>query len=190
MIVNMLLSATYALWLGVLAGLFLFVRNQGGAASKRIVIPSALAAAVLSGGLGTVKVWEGLRTVPYYDIVGVLTVCYGETEGVLQKTYDPAECETMLEERLMKDYYIPIVQCSPNLLNAPVRVQAMSMSLAYNVGTGAWCGSTMKRLIDAGEWENACYQLPRWNKAGGVEVQGLTNRRNDEMQKCLGLKEL
>ncbi len=167
-----------------------FLIDTAGAARKRVVIPAALAAAVVAAGVPTVKVWEGLRTVPYHDIVNKLTVCYGETQGVLDKVYAPEECEAMLTSRLMADYYIPIVTCSPNLLEAPIRVQAMAMSLAYNVGTGAWCGSTMKRLIDAGEWNNACYQLPRWNRAGGRVVQGLVNRRDDEMQKCLGLREL
>ena len=100
------------IWLSdfVLRRLEQFFAASAGSA-KRVVVPAALVAAVSAAAIPTVQVWEGLRTVPYRDVVGVLTVCYGETEGVQNRTYSPEECSELLNDRLMQDYYLPLVQC-------------------------------------------------------------------------------
>lgn len=164
-----------------------FFQSQPGAAKKRVVIPAALAAAVSAAAIPTVQTWEGLRTVPYRDVVGVLTVCYGETEGVENREYSGAECAELLGERLMADYYVPLVGCGgQEFLDAPIRVQAMFTSLAYNVGAGAVCGSTTFSYLLAGDYNTACERLKLYNKAGGRVWQGLVNRRADEAAKCKG----
>jgi lysozyme len=145
-----------------------------------------ITAAVMAAALPVVERWEGLRTSPYEDVVGVLTVCYGETEGVEMRDYAPAECESMLQDRLLRDYYQPLVACIDGLPSAPVEVQAAFTSWAYNVGVGAACGSTLARYARAGEWEAACNELPKWRFAGGKVWQGLVNRRADERELCLG----
>lgn len=45
---------------------------------------------------------EGVRYTPYYDVAGVLTVCYGHTgrDVFPAKTYSPAECKTLLDRDL------------------------------------------------------------------------------------------
>lgn len=46
--------------------------------------------------------WEGLRTEAYRDIVGVWTVCYGETKGVRPgDLYSKAECDAMLAREVL-----------------------------------------------------------------------------------------
>lgn len=165
-----------------------FAASAGSA--KRVVVPAALVAAVSAAAIPTVQVWEGLRTVPYRDVVGVLTVCYGETEGVQNRTYSAEECSELLNDRLMQDYYLPLVQCGGQaFVDAPVRVQAMFTSLAYNVGTGI-CDSTTFEYLLAGDYVTACNRLALYNKAGGRVWQGLVNRREDERRKCLGEKPL
>lgn len=59
------------------------------------------------------------------------------------------------------------------------------VSWSYNVGTGAACGSTLAKKANAGDWQGACNQLRRWDKAGGKPVKGLTNRRAAETKLCL-----
>jgi lysozyme len=113
-------------------------------------------------------------------------VCYGETRGVEQgDTYTPEECATMLSVALA-DYRDRLVTCIPALPQQPEGVQVALVSWSYNVGTGAACGSTLARLANAGDWLGACNQLPRWNRAGGVVVRGLSNRREAEQALCLG----
>lgn len=53
-------------------------------------------------------------------------------------------------------------------------------SLAYNIGIGAFRGSTLLRLFNAGDKEGAAKQFGRWNKADGRVMKGLVSRRSDE----------
>nr|WP_238346264.1 lysozyme [Luteimonas saliphila] len=126
--------------------------------------------------------WEGLRTDPYQDIVGVWTVCYGET-NVEMRRYTPAECEAMLGESVGR-YVEGVAKC----INRPLTVNQWAAigSWTYNVGAKAACNSTLVRQINAGQPASTwCRQLLRWNRAGGREVRGLTNRRKAEFEVCL-----
>ena len=60
------------------------------------------------------------------------------------------------------------------------------VSLTYNIGDGAFCGSTAARLLKAGDYAGACKQILRWNKFKGVPLRGLTLRREKEYQTCIG----
>lgn len=60
------------------------------------------------------------------------------------------------------------------------------VSFAYNIGPGAFCGSTLVRKLNAGDYAGACDEMPRWVFAGGRKVQGLVNRRAAERAQCLG----
>jgi lysozyme len=59
------------------------------------------------------------------------------------------------------------------------------VSLAYNIGTGAYCRSSVDRQFDAGNWRAGCDAMLKWNKAGGREIRGLTQRRQRERAICL-----
>ena len=67
----------------------------------------------------------------------------------------------------------------------PMRRQVAMVSFAYNVGVGAYCGSSVARLLNAGQTRAACDALLKWNKAGGVVFPGLTRRRQAERELCL-----
>ena len=54
------------------------------------------------------------------------------------------------------------------------------VSFAYNVGSGNLASSTLLRLLNAGQYGAAQKQFLVWNKAGGVAMRGLTNRRLGE----------
>ena len=58
------------------------------------------------------------------------------------------------------------------------------LSLSYNIGSGAFCGSTLVRKLNAGDYAGACEQVLVWDKAGGRRVKGLTARRNREYAQC------
>ena len=51
------------------------------------------------------------------------------------------------------------------------------VSLAYNIGAGAFLKSTLLKKVNAGDFAGAGEEFLRWNKAGGKEVLGLTRRR-------------
>ena len=63
------------------------------------------------------------------------------------------------------------------------------VSFTYNVGEGAFCKSTLARKLNAGDYEGACAELLKWDKAGGRTVRGLTLRRQEEYRECMGLSQ-
>ena len=57
---------------------------------------------------------------------------------------------------------------------------AAMVSLAFNIGAGAFRKSTLLRLVNDGHFEAAAQQFDRWNRAGGRVMAGLTRRRQAE----------
>jgi lysozyme len=153
--------------------------------SLRKKVTAGAAAVVIATATPFIAKWEGLETTAYRDIVGVPTVCYGETRGVkMGDTYTKEQCMDMLKVAV-GDYYRKIEPCMTNK-NIPVGVQASILELAYNVGTGAACKSTMMKLANQGKYKEACRELDKWVKAGGQTVRGLQNRRVDsKVNLCL-----
>ncbi|KQD16250.1 lysozyme [Acinetobacter baumannii] len=60
------------------------------------------------------------------------------------------------------------------------------VSLAYNIGSGAFKGSTLLKLLNKGDYKGAADQFLVWNKAGGKVMKGLVRRR--EAERALFLK--
>lgn len=162
--------------------------------SRNQKVGGALAGAALAAAIGLVSQWEGRdqtaimtpdgkRYVAYQDIVGVWTACDGITRGVTPGAqYTAAQCDSKLgpELQLANSY---IDRCITTPISAKER--AAYVSGGYNLGPSLVCGSTLQAKLNAGDRVGACKELPRWNRAGGKVVQGLTNRRNDEMRVCL-----
>lgn len=138
-------------------------------------------AAVVALATPLVAKWEGYRPDPYKDIVGVWTVCYGETQAPMRK-YTKAECDAMLTKAVER-YAKPVRACVP--AETPLEVQAAFVSLAYNIGAPAFCNSTAAKRARAGNYAGACEALTWFNRAGGKYVQGLANRRAEERKLCL-----
>ncbi|MFY0661306.1 MAG: lysozyme [Shimia sp.] len=125
----------------------------------------------------------------YVDIVGVPTLCYGETKGVrLWQRATGAECRAMLEQRLTGDFraglhgYFTYDTRAERL--TPER-DAAFVSLAYNVGIRGAGRSTATRRLNAGDIAGGCKALTWWNHAGGRIVRGLVNRRAHEYRLCM-----
>lgn len=146
-----------------------------------VAVIGAAAAAILTP---LVMTWEGRETTAYKDIVGVWTICDGDTKDVKPgQVATEAECNARLERQLIA-HAEPVVKCTPNLVGRP-NALAAAASLAYNVGTDAYCKSTVDRRFDAGDIKGGCDALLAWRFAGGKEVRGLLNRRNAERAICL-----
>ena len=71
------------------------------------------------------------------------------------------------------------IRYSPVLAEYPDKLAAIA-SFIYNLGAGAYQGSTLRRRINEEDWDGAKVQILRWNKAGGVVLKGLTRRRQAE----------
>ena len=163
--------------------------EQSQKSTGRKAAGTAGTAGIIAAAAIFVGPWEGERTEAYLDRIAkppVWTVCYGETRGVKAgDRYTSAQCTDMLMKAL-STYRDGLTRCIPALPQQPEGVQVALVSWSYNVGTGAACGSTLAKKANAGDWRGACNQLPRWDKAGGKPVKGLTNRRAAETKLCLG----
>lgn len=68
------------------------------------------------------------------------------------------------------------------------------VDLAYNIGPGAFCGSTVVRRLNAMDYEGACNAILMWKRVGAQDCSapgnrvcwGLWQRRLATHQKCLG----
>jgi lysozyme len=127
--------------------------------------------------------YEGLRTVAYLDPVGVPTVCFGETNNVrLGMKFSTEQCNQMLAQRII-EFDDAVTAC---LRYAPTHgPRTAFVSLAYNIGTVAFCRSTLAQYARAGDIFAACNEIPKFVYAGGVVWPGLVKRRAEEQQLCL-----
>ncbi len=151
-------------------------------AKTRFVAGSTLAALAVV----TITGFEGMRTTAYRDVVGIPTVCVGETKGVrMGMRFTIPECQAMLVKRLGEDYAPAIERCITRPMGDDFYVA--SLSLAYNVGTGGLCKSSVVRLYNVGERRASCDAFLLYDKGGKPlhVIAGLTKRREAERALCL-----
>jgi lysozyme len=142
-------------------------------------------AAAMAVAVAFIGGWEGKSNAAYKDIVGVWTICFGETRGVKPGDFaTDAECKEMLQLGIA-EFERDLDKCLKPPRPIPITAKVAFVSWSYNVGIFAACSSTLVRKANAGDIEGACNQLPRWNKAGGRVIRGLTNRRVNERDLCL-----
>ena len=148
----------------------------------RVVIGAlSLSASALVG----IALHEGYRGEAYIPVKGdVPTIGFGTTAGV--KPGDRIKPVQALVRKLAD------VQRFEGALKECVRVPLHQyeydafMSLAYNIGPGAFCGSTLVRRLNAGDYTGACNEILRWDRFRGEPLRGLTLRRQAENRQCLG----
>lgn len=135
--------------------------------------------------IGIVSGFEGLRTKAYRDSVNVPTICFGETRGVkMGDTKTVAECRAMLGNALV-EFEAGMRRCLTNPDKIPDKPYVAFLSLSYNIGTGAFCKSSVARKANEGDLRAACEAILKFNKAGGRVLAGLDRRRKEERQLCL-----
>ncbi len=141
--------------------------------------------AVAAAAIALVSTFEGLRTVAYRDPIGIPTVCFGETRGVkMGDSYTKQQCKDMLGDSLV-EYEQGMRACMKEPDKVPNGAYVSFLSFSYNVGTKAFCNSTLARKMNAGDIKGACNELPKWDKAAGIRLPGLTKRRTAERALCL-----
>ena len=139
--------------------------------------------AINASGLKLVKSFEGRRLQAYQDSVGVWTIGYGHTSMAGPPEVTPglriteAQSEEILKQDLRK-----FEQGIRDRVSVSLNSNQFSalVSFAFNVGLGAFQNSTMRRLLNGGDYTGAANEFPRWVKAGGRTLQGLVRRRNAE----------
>ena len=137
-------------------------------------------------GITSLSQYEGFSKTAYLDIVGVPTIGYGSTKGVkMGDRIDEKGARSRLLEEVKDEYGEAIKRC----VKVPLHQYEYDayISFTYNVGAGAFCGSTLVKRLNEEKYDEACGQLHRWNRAKGKVYQGLVNRREKEYKMCMGV---
>ena len=133
-----------------------------------------------------IAAFEGTVLRPYTDVAGVQTVCTGhvirpEDRAALADGVTASECDELLSHDL--DSAAAVVS---RLVTVPLTQNQFDALASWQFNTGALAGSTLLRVLNAGDYEAAGAEFIRWCKrrdprSGGlVEDAGLLARRKAE----------
>jgi lysozyme len=129
------------------------------------------------------KRFEGFRSKPYLCPANVATIGYGSTYYADKRKVtleDPPMSQEEANHLLMIELehtYLPgVLRNCPILLTDERKCNAI-VDFVYNLGIGRLQTSTLKRKINASDWEGAQEQLMLWTKGGGKVLPGLLKRR-------------
>ena len=134
-------------------------------------------------GLKLIAQFEGCYLQAYLCPANVWTIGIGTTvypNGVKVKKGDKCTLEQALE------YLQHDLKSFEKTVNESVKVPLSQnqfdalVSLTYNIGQTAFSNSTLLKKLNAKDYQGAADQFPRWNKAKGKVLNGLTRRRAAE----------
>ena len=151
---------------------------------RRLIVTISLSAAALVGIVAS----EGYTDRAVIPVPGdVPTIGFGTTEGVKMgdTTTPPKALARALQD--VGRYEGAVKQC----VKVPLHQHEYDayVSLAYNIGSGAFCGSTLVRKLNAEDYPGACLEILRWDRFKGQPLRGLTIRREREYRQCIGRAE-
>lgn len=132
--------------------------------------------------------FEGFSAVPYLCPAQVPTIGYGSTyyaDGsrvtMHDKTITKEEALDLLKHELEEKYLPSVLEYCPEVSEDENKCNAL-VSFTYNLGAGNLRSSTLRKKVNAKDWEGAADEFPKWRKAGGQVLQGLVRRRDAERQ--------
>jgi lysozyme len=134
-------------------------------------------------GLELIKEFEGFSSTAYLCSAKKATIGYGNTfweDGTPVKIGDQISkerAETLLKH--VVDNFSVAVEVDIKIEVSQNQFDAM-VSLAYNIGLGAFKNSTLLRQLNRGNFVGASQEFLRWNKSNGKPLLGLTRRRERE----------
>lgn len=145
-----------------------------------------IAALVLSAAsLTGIAVHEGYRDRAYIPVAGDRpTLGFGDAQGVkLGDKTDPIRALIRLNQQA-ETFQQEMRQCIGNVPLYQHEWDAY-VSLTFNIGSDAFCRSTLVKLLQQQNYTAACAQILRWDRFQGKPLAGLTKRRVDEYNKCI-----
>jgi len=133
------------------------------------------------------KRFEGFRAKPYLCPAGIPTIGYGSTyyaDGKKVTLNDSSISQEAANDLLMYELqhtYLPGALRNCPVLATNERKCNAIVDFCYNLGVGRLQTSTLKRKINAQDWDGAKEQLMLWTKGGGKVLPGLLKRRQAEV---------
>ena len=156
------------------------------ATRTRKVIASILVSSTMVAGVAQ---YEGFSPVAYHPVPqDSLTIGHGYTKREDGSPVRKTDIITLDEskQRLKRElfnYKQEISKC----IKVPVTENEASayISLSYNIGTSAFCGSSLVKKLNQYDYAGACQEILKWDKFKGKALRGLTMRRTDEYKTCI-----
>jgi lysozyme len=130
-------------------------------------------------GLKLIKCYEGLKLKAYRCPAGKKTIGYGHvilpTEGLTHITQEKAD-----------ELFLGDVKWAEDCVNKSVKTPLSQnefdalVSFVFNLGSGAFVGSTLLKYLNLSRLTEAGAQFDRWTRAKGKVLPGLVKRRASE----------
>jgi len=135
-------------------------------------------ATVSEQGINLIKQHEGLRLTSYVCPAGKWTIGYGHT-----RTAAPSLRITELQAEQLLRSDLSVTEATVRTLKVPLTQGQFDalVSFVFNVGTGAFRNSTLRKLLLAGAPAlQVASEFHKWVFGGGRRLPGLVKRRQDE----------
>lgn len=172
---------------------------------QRAAWPAALTTAFLLALFAVLDDSEAYRLDPYYDSVGIVTVCRGLTNSnsvpllgrriVIGERWTREECESG-EATVLQRFNLQMRNCT-GAVPVTMYEHFAYLHFGWNVGISAFCSSTLANKLRARDYRGACDQILRWVYAQGRDCRvranncyGLVVRRQLEQAICAGEVEI
>ena len=141
--------------------------------------PTALGAAE-----NLVEQFEGFSATPYPDPSSggyPWAIGFGSTRDAAGQPVTPDTPPVTLDQArrlVLRDLRAALATIEGAVV-VPLTVdeEAALLDFTYNLGAGNLLGSTLLRLLNAGDYAGAAAQFERWDHAGGHVMAGLLRRR-------------
>ena len=132
-------------------------------------------------GIALIQSYERCKLRAYKPTPNDVWTCgWGSTKGVTQDTVWTQE---EADARFLNDVEW-VEACINQNVKVPLTQQEFDAlcSLVFNIGCGAFKGSTMLRLLNESDYDGASEQFAVWNRQNHVPLAGLTRRRAAEAE--------
>lgn len=142
--------------------------------ARALVTSLALSAAGLVG----LALHEGYTSRAVIPVKGdVPTLGFGSTRGVrLGDTTTPPQALARAQREISTEYEPALKRCLPGVMLTQGEYDAY-VDTAYNIGTAAFCRSTMARRLVAGDHAGACQAILMWKMYHGHDCSAAANQR-------------
>jgi len=130
--------------------------------------------------LWLIKQFEGCKLLAYLCPAGVWTIGWGSTGNDVKKGV--VWTQEQADRRLFADasyFWMASLKISPILALHPEVHNAIA-DFCYNLGVTRYKSSTLRKRVDAEDWDGAQEEIVKWVYGGGKKLRGLVLRREAE----------
>lgn len=146
---------------------------------------------VCSDAVQLIRAFEGCHRIgddglvyPYHDPVGLPTIGYGHLLS-REPWADLNQWKPIPQDEAVALLMADLTRFSRSvdrLVEVPLTDEQFGalVSFCFNLGAGALQASTLRRMLNRGDYLEAADQFLRWVFAGGIRLRGLVRRREAE----------